>query len=313
MQGARPFRSVPETPLARTINRRARIVATLAATVVSIMLISTSSLTAQAFEDGTSSVSGVITDADGEPVAGLTVGLTAMSYLSEVDLWRFGSTKYATTTSDGAYVLSGFGAGTYTIGFSCPNCATRYLDEWWDDTFERLESTRFELAAGEARLGMDAVVSTGASVSGRVTATDGSPLEGITVRVWAGKTYWQGKTDVEGAYRIDRLLPAQYTLEFVPPAGSAFASEWWGESHSKYNARQFALGKDQQQAGMDATLERTGTISGVVRDEHGVPIDATVTKIPQGGFVDAYASSLGAAGFTFKGQIGRASCRERVL
>jgi protocatechuate 3,4-dioxygenase beta subunit len=250
--------------------------------------------------DGTGSLSGVVLDDTGLPVAGVTVTLRGLLYLDEYDVWRWESSRYSTTAADGSYTFTGRAAGTYAIGFSCPNCAIPYLTEWWNDQFEQLKATRIELADGEHRQGLDAVISTGAAVSGRVTATDGANLPGVMVRVWnQDNKYRESQTDASGEYRIDQLLPGTYRLEFVPPTVSLFAGEWHEGAYRDYNATRFDLAKDQRLSGMNAALERTGSISGVVRGEHGEPIDAIVTFIPFGGYIERYASSLGIEGYSF--------------
>ncbi|WP_136708524.1 cell wall-binding repeat-containing protein [Agromyces sp. H66] len=279
----------------------------IAAAVAAVFVFSTLPLTgAHASEvpgielDGTGSLSGVVTNDEGQPVAGATVTLRGLVYLDEYDVWRWQSSLYGTTAADGSYTFTGRAAGTYAIGFSCPNCATPYLEEWWNDQYEQLNATHVELADGEHKQGLDAVISMGAAVSGRVAATDGTALPGVRVRVWnQDDKYRESETDASGEYRIDRLLPGRYRLQFVPPAGSQFAGEWHEGAYREYDATRFDLAKDQVLSGMNATLERTGSISGIVRGEHGEPIDAIVTYIPSGGFIERYASSLGDRGYTF--------------
>lgn len=250
--------------------------------------------------EGTGSLSGVVTNEMGQPVEGVTVTLRGLIYLHEYDVWRWESSLYSTTAADGSYTFAGRAAGTYAIGFSCPTCAIPYLTEWWDDQFEQLNATRIELTDGEHRQGLDAIISTGAAVSGRVTATDGTALPGVKVRVWnQDDRYRESPTDARGEYQIDQLLPGAYRLQFIPPTGSPFAGEWHQGAYRDYYATRFDLAKDQQLNEMNATLERSGSISGVVRGEHGEPIDAIVTYIPFGGFIERYASSLGNAGYAF--------------
>lgn len=97
---------------------------------------------------GTGSVSGVVTDADGAPVAGARV----MAY-APGDTWV--GSVWATTGADGAYDMGALPTNTYLIRFAPPS-GSGLVAEWYDDTSVRSAAEVLVVGAGTSFTGIDA-------------------------------------------------------------------------------------------------------------------------------------------------------------
>ena len=121
---------------------------------------------AQLSEGG--SISGTVTDVNGDPVEGIEVSTSDGSSL---------------TTSDGSYLITGLIPGSYLVSFrDVDDVADRgYLSEWYDDADNEGSATPVVVADGEVVAGIDAELSVGGSISGTVTGPDGSPVAAVRV------------------------------------------------------------------------------------------------------------------------------------
>jgi len=124
--------------------------------------------------DAAAQISGMVTDPGGGPLEGVCVNANVASNGG----WDW--VNGATTAADGSYTITQLPSADLRVAFH--DCASgQYTDEWYDnaDTFQ--SSTPVVLTPGEARTGVDAQLAAGIGVSGRVTDTDGNPLQGINV------------------------------------------------------------------------------------------------------------------------------------
>jgi protocatechuate 3,4-dioxygenase beta subunit len=95
-------------------------------------------------------VSGVVTDEDGLPLAGVQV----WAYDAD-DTWV--GSALAVTGDDGSYLLEGLATTTYRVRFVAPAGAARRA-EWYDDVTSRAAATWVEALAGQLRTGIDAAL-----------------------------------------------------------------------------------------------------------------------------------------------------------
>ncbi len=117
-----------------------------------------------------------------------------------------------------------------------------------------------------------------ASVSGRVVGVDGLPIPRAVVHAYrpyiAGR---QVETDQRGRYRIDRLLPGEYTIA-VRRYG--FEVGQYGQPVGASSGRPITLKDGQSVDSLDVTLLRFGAIAGTIVDEFGEPVqDAMVGAV----------------------------------
>ena len=115
----------------------------------------------------------------------------------------------------------------------------------------------------------------GGSISGRVTAADGTtPLENIEVyayRCWLWEN-WECEnfayTDANGNYEVGELSDGTYRIEFVDYFTGHF-SEYYNNAQSFYEATDIPVGESATMSGIDALMEEYATVSGVVTEALG--------------------------------------------
>lgn len=212
-------------------------------------------------------ISGVVTDENGNPATGVTVYACCQSS------W------HANVGADGSYSLVGLAAGEHTIQF-VPN-GQNLLKECYNDNASCTAPQPVTVTLGSDVTGIDAVLATAGSISGRVTNAAGQPLAGVTVDVWpttcCGTGWATATTNSDGIYRAVGLPTGTYRVQFVPAEGS-------GYSRASYPT-DVPVTAGQETPGIDQVLQIGGSISGRVTDSAGNPLP--------GIWVDASSASDG--------------------
>nr|WP_281352038.1 cell wall-binding repeat-containing protein [Agromyces salentinus] len=244
-------------------------------------------------------IEGVVTDSGGIPIAQESVVLhgytnvTAGSTPSRVVDWTL-------TDASGAYQFAEVPAGTYTLSFECARdeCERGMLDEWWSHRPDEQRATRFTLTAGQIRDGMNAKLWSGATISGTVTDTSGRPIGGVAVSSTPALKDGSPSTQADGTYALRGLWPGVYTLKFVPPDRSGFLAESWNDVYEEYMTGDLIHVTGTDISGIDGQLAIGGSISGVVRDESGSPVDAWIELEPDwAGSPQFFGPSHGSDGY----------------
>jgi hypothetical protein len=197
------------------------------------------------------SISGTVTNAQGNPLAGVTV-----SAFGPGDTW-FGS--YPTSTAaDGSYMLTNVRSTEYGLLF-VPPAGSGLVSEWYDNARTRGSATTVGVE-GQAVTGIDIQLGEAGAISGAVTDADGNPVSGVTVGVYGpGDGYaasYRSVTAADGTYLIQRMLPGdQYLVRFGPPVASGLAAEWYDNAPLRATAQNISLTAGQTVTGIDAALE----------------------------------------------------------
>ncbi|WP_454295696.1 cell wall-binding repeat-containing protein [Salana multivorans] len=124
------------------------------------------------------------------------------------------------------------------------------------------------------------------AVSGKVTH-NGQPLAGVEVLVGYERDQSPGespttKTAADGTYTINNLSAFEgretltFTVRFHP--GGEYASQWWKNSRTWDSATTITLGKGEVRGGIDAQLEKLGSIQGTVTHA-GKPVKDALVRI----------------------------------
>ncbi|MEU0267602.1 carboxypeptidase regulatory-like domain-containing protein [Nocardioides sp. NPDC006303] len=181
-------------------------------------------------------ISGVLTGADGEPIGD---GYVEVYTADTEDYVRSGYTDY----SDGSYKIRGVPAGTYRLRFASND---GHRSEWFSDksSFEGADDVVVDVRETSTA---DAELSAGATVAGRVTLADGSPVEWGEVQVqqffddaaggeWGMVTY--AFTDSDGHYSSPALEPGTYRV----------AIDLWDDVHLPAHSDEFTIAADDSGA-----------------------------------------------------------------
>lgn len=224
------------------------------------------------------SLAGTVTaEADGSPLAGVTVSV------STDDASVFESTM---TDATGAYLVPDLPAGEYVVAFDASG--TDFISEFWDDASSRETAQRLIVAEGEPVHGVDAALTLGGAIAGSVMRqADGSPLEGVTVRVDSADFSRSGvaQTGADGTYRIDGLPAGDYRVRF-DPAEPTLAGEFWDDAYGDRKATAVRVTAGEDRGGVDALLAELGVIQGSMT----LAIDGS----PVAGWVTATDDATGA-------------------
>ena len=198
--------------------------------------------------------------------------------------WEAESTGDAWPTGIGnnwTYEIGSLPTGTYVV------CA-EHMDPEFVTAFPRTcrgESPTpqggipFEVVAGETTTGIDIVTGRAGEIRGRVSnATEPVRVDLFTA---AGRLAESRTTDANGAYRFRELPTGTFYVGFHrEPASSSLAAEWWRN-------RTDALGiagatpitvDGNIIAGVSATLDPGGVITGRLVDDTGAAVDRCVVK-----------------------------------
>ncbi len=135
-----------------------------------------------------------------------------------------------------------------------------FIIGWWNETDgeitdSRSKATSFSTDASDVFV--DISLEKGASISGTVKTTGGSPIQDIWVYAWDWDTGdWKGNslTDSNGVYTIIGLEAGNYRLETIP------SRTYLSQSYSGM----VEVTAGEPKTGIDFILEREGTITGTV-------------------------------------------------
>ena len=248
-------------------------------------------------QSASSSVSGTVTDAGGQPLADVCVEV-------------FGDSGGDTTLTDGEgrYVVEDLGAGEHLVSFNtCADPRPGLAAEYYDDAASVEGAEPVVLADGEQRTGIDAALQPGATISGTVTEQDtGDPLADICVVVFAEESGLLALdiTDADGSYAMDTLHAGDYLVSFNDCA-DPFTHQ--AELYDDVSEQEFAAGEQPTTvtveaggtaSGIDAQLEEGGSLRGTVTGLHnGEPLSLVCVALTAPGAAPAETDGLTFTGF----------------
>jgi protocatechuate 3,4-dioxygenase beta subunit len=243
-------------------------------------------------------ISGIVTDAGGQPVPG-------------VDVWAYAPTdswvgsRQAVTDAQGSFEIAQVEPDVqYRVLFR-PPAGSPLAPEWWRDQLTRQNAGAIMMPAANIWKVHGQLDEAGA-ITGSVTDTNGNPVPGVQVSAFGSRDTWVAShvasTASDGTYRIDGVRPpetgAGYRVLFSPPAGSGLGTEWFDDADGRTLATEVAVAGGQTLGGVDAELAQTGAISGTVTDAGGNPVPGVQVSAyaPGDTWVGTHTVSTGADG-----------------
>ena len=183
------------------------------------------------------------------------------------------------TGSDGSYDLTGLSSGSYKVGFSDPWGV--YYSTFYNGKATLDDADVVNVSDATTTSGIDAALTYPGDVSGIVSGPDGV-LEGISVIAYGpdGSGGWQevagATTGSDGSYDLTGLSGGSYKIGFSDPADIYLASFYDGKT-TLDAADTVSVSDATTTSGVDATLTRTGDITGTVSGPGGALSDIYVT------------------------------------
>ncbi len=215
----------------------------------------------------------VVAKADGKPVAGAEL-------MAQADERRLPlPPEPIVSATDGTFSIGGLAAGGYSVQLMPP---MKGVAEWV------AVPAHVTLEAGQTGGDVKIEVSKGGLVEVVVNDDDNKRIEGVRVSVRDPQSnqYHTGSTDPNGVARI-RLIPGDYEL-----AGA------YKEGYTRPGDRESFTIEDEETKQFERTLSGLPSITGVVYDDAGKPLEGVEVKIMPGGGIRETTTSDAEGKFT---------------
>jgi len=223
----------------------------------------------------------VTEETNGWPVEGIRVWV--MKGFGEFSQWE------GRTNANGDYQVTGIPTGQYKVMFyNTLNWSNLLIEVYNDKIFKGgypMAGDWVTVTEGQVTGGINAVLSRGGTVDGRVTDASGNGIQGITVRLYEADTgdylgLTRSWTDYYGYYSIPRVRPGQLKAFFtsVEQAGGQYKAVYYNGKNSMTSADDFTVQADDFITDINAVMTQGagGTISGYARDQNREPITNAV-------------------------------------
>ncbi|MCI5137357.1 MAG: hypothetical protein D3922_02830 [Candidatus Electrothrix sp. AR1] len=207
-------------------------------------------------------ISGRITDAGG-------VGL-----YGRVEIYDSNEkTAGYTYISNGNYSIAGLPSGNYKVQFIPDG---NYVSEWYNEAANFGSAELLAVNAPNVLADINAVLSVGGTISGKVTDTTGKGISGIHVSVHDSNqnlipTAMASWTDSDGNYTITGLPGGNHKVLFTSPQ-LCYANTWYGDKTDFSAAVPVSVTVSNTTENINAVPIPGGRISGKVTDAAGMPI-----------------------------------------
>jgi protocatechuate 3,4-dioxygenase beta subunit len=210
------------------------------------------------------SISGRITDDSGNPLSG-----NIIVYDSQ---WNY--VRYGYSDSSGYYTAYGpLPTGSYYVRAE-HFYGSENLPTYYGNTIEQANALLVGVTVGQDTPNIDISLIKGGSISGVITdESSGSPVRGIGVTAYDAQWVYtrSSSTDSDGRYKITALTAGDYYLEATDNSGKYF-DEYYNNKTTRETADTVSVALGQETTAINLALARTGSITGIVTDEYGMPV-----------------------------------------
>ncbi len=199
----------------------------------------------------------------GDPIANVYVTL----YTDEND---YRMSTY--TNASGVYTFTPLMSGGYKLRFDPYNSDLYddFIPEYYDNKLDIDDADIVQVTAPDTTSGIDAALAEGGKIAGVVTAADTHlPLEDVQVYIYNGdKNYISSTgTNASGQYTLTQLASGSYYLYFSPGPNSDYIYEYYNGQREFDDADPVAVVAPDITSGINANLDRGGSLTGRVTGE----------------------------------------------
>ncbi len=228
-----------------------------------------SGIDAQVLRTGTAT--GRLTDADGEPLAGVCVRSRPADAGDGVDVIRWPGPM----TDDGGVWRLTLAPGLQHIGFFGCDDEFAHTNRWYAGASELDGATAIEVQPGEETSDVDDVLPLGGAISGAVTNASGEPLDGICVQSPQPVLRRQTSTTTDGSFTLTGLHPGQATLSFHDCSSrvESYLHQWYEGVDDEGDATPVLVQQGGVTGGIDTEMVLGGSIAGTVTSETGASVN----------------------------------------
>jgi peptidoglycan/xylan/chitin deacetylase (PgdA/CDA1 family) len=227
------------------------------------------------------SISGNITDMAGAPIYNIVVDVYDLAG-NHID------NDY--TDRSGDYRVPGISEGSYKVLFDPAYQNTfpqnygnnNYVYEWYDNKTSFNDADTVNVVVDQITGGIDATIYNGGSITGEILDESGNGIKDIMVMVFSESThdlpyFYYAYSDYNGLYEVRGLPTGNYLVVFR--AGQGYAGEFFNDVLLETSATLVPVTVGSITTGINATLIKSGTVSGRVTDASGVGIEHVLVRL----------------------------------
>ena len=185
-------------------------------------------------------------------------------------------------SANGQYKVKGLASGTYKVAF---NRSSGYTSEaqFYKDKPESAgisNADSVKVGAGTAVAGIDATITAGGTIKGRLTDKNGHALTGITVVAYndvTGLTARSARTGDDGSFAIKGVTNGEYYVQANPRSHQGLTPLWLGNSLTEEGSRTIA---SKRTGSIDlGKLSYADAVGTTARIEPGTVTVAGISKV----------------------------------
>ncbi len=213
--------------------------------------LASNALAARGDISGSGEISGTVTDAlSTNPIKGIEVCAFPLSSEDE-------NLECVKTDIDGEYTITGLPSGEYEVGFASPfNSALNYVKQYYNDQSNFVHANPVSVTSPGITTGIDAQLSEGGRISGRVTdASTGAGIGNALVCASTPGEMQGGCTIAEasGEYITPPLASGGYHVEFF--GGRGYVNQYYNGHAAPGEANLVFVTAPNTTSGIDAALQ----------------------------------------------------------
>ena len=208
------------------------------------------------------SLSGVVTDTLGSPIANMCVATE--------------NGPSTLTGADGTFTIGSLPSGSYKVQFNCANDQS-WVGQWYQGQPSASSASPVPVNDGQDTPNVNAQLVAAASISGTVSGTSG-PAGNVCVNLTRPNgngwdTIGGALTAPDGSYTLGGLSSGEVRVQFLDCNNTGhYVEQWWNGKPDLDTADSIVLNDGEHRGAVDATLQAGGLISGHVRGPSSVDL-----------------------------------------